>query len=355
MDNTASEEAGCYIAATYIDTDMSSVTVMCRTVLFHITVSLKDLRGTDFEHNYSELVESHKNVGSDHRSLKALKDFRNWIMSPSMPSIQELAPTALQVPQGLTLQEYYNPPTYHLKLTPNRGQLQAQPVPIQDNLNQEISLNQAISPTRMLSSDQMISVEDLPAVPRFSARETWILQDDYSSCSLSFADWISSTPPQRVKTKEGLIKFFKPVKDIDSFMREFNILCHIADIGLCGRIRVPRLFGIVVLHSTSMAIGMLLDWIPGCDLYCVDWVSPEAPNMWKEQIADIVKKLHELGIVWGDVSPGNIVIDEDSNAWAIDFGGGSTDGFVDWENAGTQEGDWQGVENTFKWYTEGGC
>ncbi|KAI9768867.1 MAG: hypothetical protein M1839_003950 [Geoglossum umbratile] len=340
METTAPEELPCHVVATDIDTDTSSTTVMCRTILFHIIVSLKDLRGTGFEHNYSQLVESDKHAGSEHESPKAFNDFCNWMLDPCMPSIRKLTPTALQAPQDLTLQTYYNPPTHYLKLTPNHGQLQALPVSAKDYRNQKISLN------------QRISLEDLPAVPRFSASEIWILRGAYSSDVLSFADSISSTPPQRVKTKEGEIKFFKPVKDIDPFMREFDILRRIADENLSGGIRISRLFGIVVLHGTNTAVGMLLDWIPGCDLDGMGWVPPNTLNIWKEQIVDIVKELHKFGIVWGDVSPNNVIIDEDSNAWAVDFGGGFTDGFVDADNAGTKEGDWQGVENTFKLYAE---
>jgi hypothetical protein len=58
-----------------------------------------------------------------------------------------------------------------------------------------------------------------------------------------------------------------------------------------------------------------------------------------------LKKLHEAGVVWGDVKAANVLIDKDNNAWIIGFGGGCTEGWVDCEKAGTVEGDLQGLAN----------
>jgi tRNA A-37 threonylcarbamoyl transferase component Bud32 len=56
-----------------------------------------------------------------------------------------------------------------------------------------------------------------------------------------------------------------------------------------------------------------------------------------------VKELHRVGAVWGDAKTDNILIDKDSNAWVIDFEGGYTEGWVDEDKAGTEEGDLQGL------------
>jgi len=69
---------------------------------------------------------------------------------------------------------------------------------------------------------------------------------------------------------------------------------------------------------------------------------------WKQQVTAIVKKLHSHDIVWGDVHPGNIVIDKNIDAWVVDFGSGWIEDFVDRKKAGTNEGDWQGVQNIFE-------
>ncbi len=58
-------------------------------------------------------------------------------------------------------------------------------------------------------------------------------------------------------------------------------------------------------------------------------------------------QLHAHDLVWGDVNPGNVVIDDVGHAWVIDFGGGNHPDFVDNEKAETVEGDWQGVGRLF--------
>ena len=62
------------------------------------------------------------------------------------------------------------------------------------------------------------------------------------------------------------------------------------------------------------------------------------------QIRETVTALHELDIVWGDVKPDNVLIDNDNNAVVIDLEGGTTRGWVDHDVGGTLQGDMQGME-----------
>ena len=64
---------------------------------------------------------------------------------------------------------------------------------------------------------------------------------------------------------------------------------------------------------------------------------------WATQISRSLDKLHEGGIIWGDVKAENVLIDKDDNAWLIDFGSSYTVVWVDEEKAGTLEGDAQGL------------
>ena len=50
-----------------------------------------------------------------------------------------------------------------------------------------------------------------------------------------------------------------------------------------------------------------------------------------------------MGVVWGDVKPDNILIDEGGDAWAIDFGGGYSPDWINHEKRDTMEGDMQEV------------
>jgi Ser/Thr protein kinase RdoA (MazF antagonist) len=60
------------------------------------------------------------------------------------------------------------------------------------------------------------------------------------------------------------------------------------------------------------------------------------------QIRGTVDSLHDVGVIWGDGKPDNILIhDKIDDAWVIDFGGGYTKGWVDQELLETLEGDEQ--------------
>lgn len=58
---------------------------------------------------------------------------------------------------------------------------------------------------------------------------------------------------------------------------------------------------------------------------------------------ETVHGLHNAGIIWGDVKPDNIMIDEKNNPWIVDFGGGYNSGWVDEDMMETVEGDLQGI------------
>lgn len=144
--------------------------------------------------------------------------------------------------------------------------------------------------------------------------------------------------------------FFKPITTTTDFSREVMKLHRMAELGLPGRINVPELFGVVVLEDGVSVIGMLLDWMPfgARTLWRNEFRQMEDMHAkWEGQAYDIVGKLHAVDIVWGDVNPGNMVIDFDFNLWIVDFGGGFIDGFVDRRLAGTKQGDLEGIKGIF--------
>lgn len=94
-------------------------------------------------------------------------------------------------------------------------------------------------------------------------------------------------------------------------------------------------------------MGFLLEVIKSKEnlssLFISGETTPQQRRKWVSQIEDTARKLHENGIVWGDVKPNNVLIDEEDNAWVIDFGGGYNSGFVDEDVIETVEGDVQGI------------
>ena len=61
------------------------------------------------------------------------------------------------------------------------------------------------------------------------------------------------------------------------------------------------------------------------------------------QVKEIVNQLHVIGVVWGDVKPDNVLIDNKGDAWVVDFGGGYSPDWVDHEKRDTLDGDLQGI------------
>ncbi|KAF7517122.1 hypothetical protein G7054_g13903 [Neopestalotiopsis clavispora] len=87
-------------------------------------------------------------------------------------------------------------------------------------------------------------------------------------------------------------------------------------------------------HSTAGALFQVME----------EPVSKELRGKWKKQIRKTVEQLHEIGVVWGDGKPCNVIIDNNQDAWLIDFGGGFTDGWVDEKLQNTVDGDSQAVQ-----------
>lgn len=115
----------------------------------------------------------------------------------------------------------------------------------------------------------------------------------------------------------------------------------------------------VTEEREDLVVGMLMHLIVSPQLGS----HPQSPGLrhlthlnkkWEQQVINTVTLLHTHGIVWGDVNPYNVAIDEDMNAWVIDFGGRNTPEFVDGDKAETKEGDWQGVQRFFgEWLPAG--
>ena len=158
------------------------------------------------------------------------------------------------------------------------------------------------------------------------------------------------------KTADGSIKYFKPREEAreKEFTREVQILQQIKEKGLAGsQFRLSVLDSLVMADTgEEVVIGILMDTITPPNLGC-HLLSPGFKNRvdlhkgWERQVRSSLQILHENYVVWGDVNPCNVAIDEEYNAWIIDFGGLNNAEFVDDDKAETKAGDWQGVERLF--------
>jgi tRNA A-37 threonylcarbamoyl transferase component Bud32 len=193
------------------------------------------------------------------------------------------------------------------------------------------------------------ALESCKAIPHFQACRTWIAPTRDEG---NYLDSVQG----KVITAEGVLMYFKPrIEGRESeFERELQIMSRIDEAGLGARIRVPGLQGIVVSgENGERTMGMLMTLITspkmGTHLQSQGFQGKlELHKKWEEQVTAIVQELHANGIVWGDVNPMNVVIDEAMNAWVIDFGGMNNVEFVDDEKRETVEGDKQGIMRLFQ-------
>ena len=117
--------------------------------------------------------------------------------------------------------------------------------------------------------------------------------------------------------------------------------------------------GVVKSHTGIIAI--LIGFIPHkyhnlrqilddveADIIPRSEATAEMSAKWATQIRQSVARMHEIGVLWGDVKTDNVLINDDGDAVVLDFGGGNTLGWVDPDKYGTQECDLQGLDKIMK-------
>jgi serine/threonine protein kinase len=317
----------------YITDTTCQTTVLRGTTRFRIKVELAQVKGTSFGTELQRQIEIWKGLPWGKARNEPISDL---IYQHCLPLLERLAPQTLL--QDLSLESFLHSPTYNLELV-RRG--------VDGDIRIQGADECLYTPAFFTSP---MRTADLPeackGVPCFQARDICIAP------TLDEGESVDSIEG-RVVTAEGIPLYFKPRYELREreFERELCILSRINDTGLAAQLRVPKLQGIVV--SGEDTIGMLMTLITssevGTHLRSLGLQSrSELHGKWEEQLTIIIRELHAHEIVWGDVHPMNIVIDESMDAWAIDFGGMNNVEFVDNENRETVEGDWQGITRIFR-------
>lgn len=139
-------------------------------------------------------------------------------------------------------------------------------------------------------------------------------------------------------------KIAKPAQ-AKAVRREYECLKQIADSKHAASICAPALLGLVVDGEDEHIIGILEEYIPhttniGRCEGGIKAVASERRAKWAKQIKTSIEGLHEIGVVWGDGKPGNVLVNEETDDCVlVDFGGSWTEGWVDAEVSETREGD----------------
>ena len=106
---------------------------------------------------------------------------------------------------------------------------------------------------------------------------------------------------------------------------------------------LPRLVGLVEAAEGKVD-QIVTPFITGVSLDRAQPTSEKQKQTWKEQMSDAVAELHKNNLVWGDVNPSNVMIEEETRkAVLIDFGGGAAEGWVSSRFKNSKEGDVQGL------------
>jgi hypothetical protein len=320
--------------------DESCVMIMRGLTRFTIVVRYARIERTPFGKEYLLRLQHGQNRGNN--TGEKFIDHTSLLCSYCLPLLQTLAPqTSIQ---GLTIEDLCHCPGYRLELVGAADEL---------DVRIEGAQNACYAPSFDISPMPTV---DLPKscrrVPRVHASAVLIEPTPENSDPSDIR-----TIQGKVKTADGLVKYFKPRllgREV-AFERETSILGRINEAGLRGgETRMSNLVGVVVSgEQGEETLGMLLEWISpstmGEHLLSEGfWGWHDLHKKWHEQVIATVEKLHKHMIVWGDVNLCNIAIDDALNAWVIDFGGLNNPEFVVDNKRETIEGDWQGVMRIFE-------
>jgi serine/threonine protein kinase len=136
------------------------------------------------------------------------------------------------------------------------------------------------------------------------------------------------------------------LKTVDRTGHDSDFVREVSALRQCSHPNIIRLVGLVEPADQKGKIqGMLIDFVENARcLRDIEFISSDECDKWAGQMRDAIEYLHEKELVWGDAKPANVLINGNGNALLIDFGGGSTKGWVDLENYETYCGDLQGLE-----------
>ncbi|RJE21202.1 Protein kinase domain protein [Aspergillus sclerotialis] len=276
---------------------------------------------------YNHLMDEISNDEDMYKALIAEEDLQQWTVQPFLPLLDEMELLSL-LERHLTLQDYLYPETYRFVLYVVKER-------------QEPCFDYDV-PT-----EPGLAGVDLGEWTVYSKWKVFQPSQIQLCCGQDDNEVLSKIP--RKVIADGETYFYKPLDhdDKECAVREMETYKRLEHLGADERLHVPRLYGVVQDKQTGRVLGLMLSWI-NCEnktLECA--LAQENPSAmlvkWDQQVSTTLACLHEAGIIWGDATAGNILIDTDDNAWIIDFGGGYTRGWVGKDRMETIEGDQEGL------------
>jgi tRNA A-37 threonylcarbamoyl transferase component Bud32 len=325
-----------YIRESSLSPSLCRIKLMRGNTQFYLTIPSSHVRNTPLGQDFLRLINEYH--GLERHDTEAYDRPLDLICSHFLPLFEKLARQNSVC--SLTLQDFVHAPTYWLDVFGTEI----------GDLNIKGEETRSHTPAYDIAP---LSISSAPSfwrrIPKSQARELSLVLSAAESNPLK-------TVQGKVRTVDGSYKYFKPRQEAreGEFTREVQILSQIKEKGLAGaHFRLPVLDSLVMADAGEEAVvGILMNLITapssGCHLLSPGFKDRvDLHQKWEQQVRTFVQILHSHDLVWGDVNPCNVAIDEDLNAWIIDFGGMNNAEFVDDDKAETKEGDWQGVERLF--------
>ncbi|KAI9719548.1 MAG: hypothetical protein M1828_006177 [Chrysothrix sp. TS-e1954] len=270
------------------------------------------------------------------RDLNAeeLRAAEEWLVRPCRRQLIDLAPRPAD--EDFMLEHVYRPEQIFLRLGSNGSRLTVTHLTQYSGLPR-YDLTIAIRSTYL---DDMTK-----RLPRFKAIDIELVPDPEDPDGHLFRG-----PPRQVRTADGQLHFFKPATSPTQMVREPRIYAELRRKGLADMPNISRLNGLVISGNGYYTAGMLIEWIDMVgdlrDRVCLQ--ATQHHRKWMNQVRQVVTTLHDNGLVWGDVHPGNVVIDQNWDAVVVDFGGGYLRPFLTNRECNTVEGDEAGMHRLFR-------
>eukprot|EP00168_Porphyra_purpurea_P020275 TRINITY_DN8489_c0_g1_i1.p2 TRINITY_DN8489_c0_g1~~TRINITY_DN8489_c0_g1_i1.p2 ORF type:complete len:243 (+),score=42.21 TRINITY_DN8489_c0_g1_i1:132-860(+) len=123
----------------------------------------------------------------------------------------------------------------------------------------------------------------------------------------------------RVLCQKVFPKTLRPVGSTSGSARQ---VCILAKLKLSPLPLHPTFVPLMyfVQPADGVASGFLLECVPGGVLAERKTANVEGTSRWKRQMRGGVMDLRKRGVTWGNVEPGNVLIDQHNNGRIIDFG-----------------------------------
>ncbi|GAM87466.1 hypothetical protein ANO11243_054910 [Dothideomycetidae sp. 11243] len=326
--NSELQDLPCNKYGGYSDKHQAVIFIVCLMIQYQIETRQADLEDTSL---WDEHIDVEQLLDKDPRAAYrsgAVDALQTKIIRHCRPVIERFGLKSQD--KARTLDEYHRMPTCRLRLTQVDGQIQPLVVsgPVSDGWG-----------PNGLHATNFTNIHVPDGIAYHPSTDLWIQLDD---------DLLPPFIRGEIKSTDGKRYFFKPNDTDEQFLRETNILLKIFELGLARKIRTSNIAALVYTDDRTNIIGVLIEWNDARQIGdMMKTATHDDLARWKTQVLQSVEKLHQNEIVWGDVNLGNILIDADSNAWVVDYGGLYNPRFVDEENCETKVGDLQGVQRVF--------